>query len=79
MADLKRQAGLVSQLLQFELEQPHPRTVGPTAIRGDHQVVSIRIPFSAHHIQPAADRVDRELRSSLSTPTLTQPALAAMS
>ena len=56
-----RQAGLVGQLLQLHLEQPDARTVGTAAIGRDHQPVGGRIPLPAHHIQPAADRVDREL------------------
>ena len=62
VTDLKRQAGLVGQFLQFDLEQPHTRTVRTAAIGGDHQAVGIRIPLAAHHMEPAADRIDRELR-----------------
>jgi hypothetical protein len=46
---------------QFDLEQPCARTVGATAIRWDHQAVSIGLSLTTHHIQPATDRVDREL------------------
>ena len=59
---LQGQSGFVGQLLQFDLEQPHARSVGTAAIRSDHEFVGVRIPLPAHQVQPAADRVDRELR-----------------
>src|SRR5208283_3250482 len=62
MADLQGQSGLVGELLQFDLEQPHARSVGTAAIGGYHDLVGARIPVPTHQIQPAADRVDRELR-----------------
>jgi hypothetical protein len=57
MANLKGQSALVGQLLKFELEQPYTRTIGTAAIGRDHLWIS----FTAHHIQPGPDRIDREL------------------
>ena len=61
MAYKKRQAGFVSQVLHFNFEQAHARTIGTAAIRRDHQLVHIGIALPAHDIQPASDRIDREL------------------
>ena len=61
MAYPKRQAGFVSQFLQFDFEQAHARTIGTAAIRRDHQLLHVGIALSAHDIQPASDRIDREL------------------
>src|SRR5271166_4106466 len=58
MADLQGQSGLVGELLQFDLEQPHARSVGTAAIGGDHDLVGVRVPVPTHQVQPAADRVD---------------------
>src|ERR1700688_61125 len=61
MAYLKRQAGFVSQVLQLNLEQAHAGTIRTTAIRRDHQLVHVGIALAAHDIQPASDRINREL------------------
>ena len=40
MADLQGQPGFVGQLLQFQLPQPHPRTVRAAAVGGDQSAGS---------------------------------------
>src|SRR5665213_2683582 len=62
MAYLTRQAGFVSRVLKFNLEQAHAGTIGIATIRRDHQLVDVRIALAAHEIQPPSDRIDRELR-----------------
>ena len=52
MANPQRQAGFVSQLLKFDLEQPHARSVGAAAVRRDHELVHARISLTPHQIQP---------------------------
>jgi hypothetical protein len=79
VADPRRQAGLVGQILRFDPEQPHPRPLAAAAIGRDQQPLGVRIAPPAHQIEPAADRVDRERAVPMSMPTLTRPALAAMS
>ena len=61
MAYPKRQAGFVSQVLQFDFEQAHARTIGTAAIRRDHRLVHVGIALLAHDIQPASGRINREL------------------
>ncbi len=68
-----------SEFLEFDLEEPHTPSVGAAAISRDHQFVHARGPLTAHQFQPAPDRINENCAVSLSGPTLTQPALAAIS
>ena len=79
MADLERQACFVGQLLKFDLEQAHTRTVRAAAVRRDHQPVHVRIALAAHHIQPARIELTANCAVSLLMPTLTQPVFAVTS
>ena len=78
MAYPKRQDGFVSQVLQFNFEQAHARTIGTAAIRRDHRLVHVGIAlwpmtFSQHPIELTAN-----CAVSLPMPRVTQAVLAAM-
>src|SRR5512132_4645663 len=53
--------GLVGQLLQFDLPEPHSRTIRAAAVRRDCQFSCLRIARSSHAIVPATDRRHVEL------------------
>ena len=53
--------GLVGELLQFDLPQPHARTIRAAAVGRDRQFSRLRIALSSHAFEPAADRRDGEL------------------
>ena len=48
-------AQFVSQFLQFELPQPHARTVAAATIGGDRQAAHTGIALGADRLPPAAD------------------------
>ena len=62
MADLNGQPGFVGQLLQFELPQPHARSIGAAAIGGDQQPSGVGIAFAADCLPPARIAFDGERR-----------------
>src|SRR4051794_35742540 len=61
MAHAKRQGGFIGGFLQFQLPQPDPRPVGPSAVGGDHESPGRRIALVPHLLQPGTDGVDSEL------------------
>ena len=61
VVDVDHEPGLVGQLLQFELPEPHPRPIRAAAVRHDRQLPRIRIALSSHAFAPATDRLHSEL------------------
>src|SRR5262252_1610274 len=61
VVDVDHEAGLVGQLLQFELPEPHTRTIRAAAVGRDRQLPRLRIALSSHAVEPAADRLHGEL------------------
>src|SRR5215471_18665878 len=57
VVDVDFQAGLVGHLLQFELPEPHTRTIRAAAVGRDRQLPRMRIALSSHAVEPAADRL----------------------
>jgi hypothetical protein len=53
--DVDHEPGLIGQLLQFELPQPHPRAVGAAAVRRNRQLSCIRIALLSHALAPATN------------------------
>ena len=61
VVDTDDEPGLVGQLLQFDLPEPHSRTIRAAAVRRDCQFSCLRIARSSHAIVPATDRRHGEL------------------
>jgi len=78
-ADHDVEAELVGQLLKFAFPQPHPRAVAAACVGGDQQPGRVGIAYPTDGLPPLADAVDGKSGVSWSTPTLTQPELAARS
>src|SRR5262249_59541375 len=50
--DADHEAGLISQLLQFELPEPHTRTIRAAAVSGDRDFARMRLALSSHALDP---------------------------
>jgi hypothetical protein len=61
VVDADHEAGLVGQLLQFEVAEPHPPAIRAAAVGGDPEFARMRIALSSHAFEPAADRPHGEL------------------
>ena len=68
VAYLQYQPGLVGQFLQFELPQPHSRSVRTTAVSGDQQSVRLLVARTANDLIPTPYRVYRESRGIMVDP-----------
>src|SRR5258708_38764102 len=64
VVDVDREPGLVGQLLQFELPEPHTRSILAAAVRRDGQLPRTRILLSSHAFAPATARLHGELGST---------------
>src|SRR5208337_197526 len=60
-ANLNDQTGFVRELLEGQLPEPQPRTIGAAAVGRDHQAPHPGIELPTHLIEPASDGVDGEL------------------
>jgi len=60
MMDVDREAGLIGELVQLQLPQPHTRAIGAAAIGGDGHLAHVGIPPASHAIEPGADRCNSE-------------------
>src|SRR3954452_25222249 len=61
VTDRDRQPGLVGKLLQLELPQPNPNSIGTAAVGRDQQPLGTRIALAPDPLVPGPDGVDREL------------------
>src|SRR5208337_5329901 len=61
MVDMDDEPGLVGELLQLDLPQPHPRPVRAATIGRDRQLSRMGIALPSHAFAPAADRLYSEL------------------
>src|SRR5258708_38687395 len=68
VVDADHEAGLVGQLLQFELPEAHPRAIRAAAVRSDRQFPCIGIALSSHAFDPAADRLHGALSGAAGDP-----------
>ena len=53
--NVDHEPGLIGQLLQFELPEPHPRAIGAAAVRRNRQLSCIRIALLSHALAPATN------------------------
>ena len=77
--DVEHEAGLVGELLQFDLPQPDAGSIRAAAIGRDQSTRGLSGSAPPHRVVPAADRGDSKLSRVVVIPTLTQPALAPTS
>src|SRR6516164_7625060 len=77
VADPDIEAELVGQFLQFAFPQAHPRAVAAAAIGGDQQSGCLGIARPTDGEPPLRMLLTANAAVSWSTPTLTQPELAA--
>ena len=61
VVDVDHEPGLIGQLLQFELPEPHPRAVGAAAVRRNRQLSCIRIALLSHALAPATNGLHGKL------------------
>src|SRR5574337_1444624 len=58
VSDDNRQAGFISELLQFPLPQPTPIPIGPAAVRLDQQLRLARVDCVAFLLPPSANDIE---------------------
>src|SRR5438874_12324209 len=61
VVDTKHETGLVGELLQLYLPQPHARSVRAAAVRRDRQRARLGIALPPHALEPTADRLHGKL------------------
>jgi hypothetical protein len=79
VAHLQYQSDLIGQFPQFELPQPHARSVRTTAVSGDQQPARRVVTNATNDLIPATVELTANAAVSWSIPTLIQPAFAARS
>ncbi len=62
VAHYKGQVCGVGKFLKLDLPQPDAAAIGAAAIGRDHQPVGRRVSLLSHHLEPAMNAVDGELR-----------------